>query len=99
MSSATDLIIELLREAEATEQASLSALESHLRGAPPGPYRSLLRRHHDETRRHAQQVAERLQSLGATRGTVETAITLGEAVVGRVTGIALAPIHLLTGRD
>jgi len=99
MSSATDLMIELLREAESTEQASLSALESHLRGAPPGPFRSALRRHHDETRRHAQQIGERLQSLGATRSTVQTAWTVGEAVVGRVAGLALAPLHLLTGRD
>jgi ferritin-like metal-binding protein YciE len=99
MSSATDLIIEQLREAEATEQASLSLLEGHLRGAPPGPYRAALRRHLDETRRHAHQVAERLQSLGATRGTLDTAITLGEALVGRAVGLALAPLHLVVSRS
>src|SRR4051794_30226661 len=93
-----DLITEQLREAEATEQASLSLIEGHLRGIPPGPYRTALRRHHDETRRHAQQVAERLQSLGAARSPFDTVITLGEAVVGRMTGLALAPVHLLTAR-
>jgi ferritin-like metal-binding protein YciE len=99
MSSATDLITDQLREAEAVEQSSLSLLESHLRGTPPGPYRAALRRHLDETRRHAHQVAERLQDLGATRSPLETAISLGEAVVGRVTGLALAPMSLLTGRS
>src|SRR3954449_3306660 len=93
------LIIEQLREAQETEQASLSLIEGHLRGIPPGLYRTALRRHHDETRRHAHQVAERLQSLGAARGPVDTVITLGEAVVGRVTGLALAPLNLLTGRS
>src|SRR5436190_14253835 len=93
-----DLIIEQLRDAQETEQQSLSLIESHLRGTPPGPYRTALRRHHDETRRHAHQIAERLQSLGAARGPVDTVITLGEAVVGRVTGLALSPLHLLSGR-
>jgi ferritin-like metal-binding protein YciE len=98
MSSATDLITDQLREAEAVEQSSISLLQSHLRGAPPGPYRAALRRHLDETRRHAHQVAERLQDLGATRSPLQTAIGVGEAVVGRVTGLALAPMTLLTGR-
>src|SRR3954462_1355986 len=94
-----DLITEQLREAEATEQASLSLIGGHLRGMPPGPYRTALRRHHDETRRHAQQIAERLQSLGAARGPVDTVRTLGEAVFGRVTGLALSPLSLLSGRS
>jgi ferritin-like metal-binding protein YciE len=99
MSSATDLIIDQLREAEAVEQSSISLLESHLRGAPPGPYRAALRRHLDETRRHAHQVAERLQDLGASESPLRAAIGLGEAVVGRVTGLALAPLSLLSSRS
>jgi ferritin-like metal-binding protein YciE len=99
MSSATDLMIEQLREAEAIEQQSLSLLQAHLRGAPPGPYRAALRRHLDETRRHAHHVAERLQSLGATRSTLDTVITLGEAVIGRLTGLALAPLNIVMSRS
>src|SRR5438552_231649 len=98
MSSATDLITEHLREAQAIEQSSLSLLQGHLRGAPPGPYRTAARRHLDETRRHAHQVAERLTSLGASRGPVGTVVTLGEALAGRLAGAALAPLHLLAGR-
>src|SRR3954466_14947108 len=67
MSSATETIIDYLRDAESQEQASISLLEGHLRGAPPGPYRSAARRHLDETRRHAHQVGERLPHLRATR--------------------------------
>src|SRR4051794_39641504 len=99
MSSATDLITDQLREAEAVEQSSISLLQSHLRGAPPGPYRAALRRHLDETRRHAHQVAERLSDLGASRSPLQSAIGVGEAVVGRVTGLALAPMSLLTSRS
>src|SRR3954447_20303591 len=98
MSSATDTIIDYLREAESQEQSSLSLLEGHLRGAPPGPYRSAARRHLDETRRHAHQVGERLVDLGAGRSTIGTLITLGEAVAGRVIGLASAPLNLFVSR-
>jgi ferritin-like metal-binding protein YciE len=98
MSSATETLIEYLREAEATEQESLSLLEGHVRGAPPGPYRSAVRRHLDETRRHAHQVGERLTDLGASRNPFSAAVNLGEAVVGRALGLALAPVNLLAGR-
>src|SRR5438270_13837828 len=98
MSSATETIIFYLRDAEAQEQASLSLLEGQLRGAPPGRFRSASRRHLDETRRHAHQVGERLVDLGATRGTVGTLITIGEAVAGRVLGLATAPLSLFVSR-
>src|SRR3954454_21348074 len=99
MSQETELIIEQLREAQAVEQASISLLEAHLRSAPPGAYRTAARRHLDETRRHAHQVGERLTDLGATRGPLALALTLGEALLGRVTGVALAPLELLAGRS
>jgi ferritin-like metal-binding protein YciE len=99
MSQETELIIEQLREAQAVEQASISLLEAHLRSAPPGAYRTAARRHLDETRRHAHQVGERLTDLGATRGPLSVALTLGEALLGRVTGVALAPLELLAGRS
>src|SRR4051812_26216418 len=98
MSSADDLIISHLRDAQSLEQQSISVLEGHLRSAPPGPYRTAARRHLEETRRHAHGVAERLTSLGATRGPLGTALTLGEAVLGRVHGAAMAPLHLLARR-
>src|SRR3954471_2248864 len=99
MSSATETIIDYLRDAESQEQASISLLEAHLRGAPPGPYRSAARRHLDETRRHAHQVGERLTDLAATRGPLALALTLGDALLGRVTGVALAALELLAGRS
>src|SRR5437763_8172585 len=97
MSQETELIIEHLREAQAVEQASRSLLEGHLRSAPPGAYRTAARRHLAETRRHAHQVGERLTDLGATRGPLGLAITIGEALLGRVTGAALSPLGLLAG--
>ena len=98
MSSATETIIDYLRDAESQEQASISLLEGHLRGAPPGPYRSAARRHLDETRRHAHQVGERRGDLGATRGPIGTLLTIGEAVAGRVVGLAAAPLNLFVSR-
>jgi len=98
MSNADDLIIEYLRQAHATEQSSISLLEGHLRGAPPGPYRSLVRRHLDETRRHASQIEDRLTDKGATEGLLQAGVMLVEAVAGRVVGLALGPVNLLASR-
>src|SRR3954469_9384353 len=98
MSSATETIIDYLRDPEPQDQASLSLLEGHLRGAPPGPYRSASRRHLDETRRHAHQGGERLVELGATRGALGPLRASGEAAAGRVVGLALAPLHLVVSR-
>jgi ferritin-like metal-binding protein YciE len=99
MSSADDLIIDQLRRAQATEQASLSLIGGHLHNAPPGAYRTAARRHLDETRRHAHQVGERLTNLGATRDPIGALLTLGEAIVGRLAGVALAPLNLLAPRS
>src|SRR3954447_13604216 len=98
MSSATDTIIDYLRDAQSQEQASLSLLEGHLRGAPPGPYRSAARRHLDETRRHAHQVGERLVDLGANQGTLATLVSIGESLAGRVVGLATGPLNLFVSR-
>src|SRR5882672_109359 len=98
MSSATDTIIDYLRDAETQEHASISLLEGHLRGAPPGAYRSATRRHLEETRRHADQVGERLVDLGATQSALGTLLTVGEALAGRVVGLALSPLHLFVSR-
>src|SRR3954452_12821876 len=98
MSSATETIIEYLRDAQSQEQASLSLLQGHLRGAPPGPFRSAARRHLDETRRHAHQVGERLVDLGASRGPSGTLRTIGEAVAGRLIGLATVPRNLFVTR-
>src|SRR3954462_11765105 len=98
MSSATETIIDYLRDAESQEEASISLLEHQLCGAPPGPYRSAARRHLDETRRHAHQVGERLVDLGATPSTPGTLLTLGEAVGGGGGGLAVAPLNLFVSR-
>src|SRR3954469_22596079 len=98
MSSADDLIISHLRDAQSLEQQSISLLEGHLRSAPPGPYRTAARRHLEETRRPAHGVAERGADLGAPRGGVGRAVTIGEALLGRVHGAAMAPLHLLARR-
>jgi len=98
MSSATETIIDYLRDAESHEQASISMLEGQLRGAPPGRFHSASRRHLAETRRHAHQVGERLVDLGASQGTVGTLITIGEALAGRILGLATAPLNLFVGR-
>lgn len=98
MSDATDTIIEYLREAHASEEATAGMLHGHMRGAPPGPYRSAARRHLDETRRHAHLIEDRLTDLGATEGLLRSGLTVVEGIAGRVAGIALGPLNMIVSR-
>jgi ferritin-like metal-binding protein YciE len=98
MSDATETIIEYLREAHAFEEATAGMLHGHLRGAPPGPYRSAVRRHLDETRRHAHLIEDRLTDLGASESLLRSGLTVVEGIAGRVAGIALGPLNLIVSR-
>lgn len=98
MSDATETIIEYLREAHALEEATAGMLHGHLRGAPPGPYRSAVRRHLDETRRHAHLIEDRLTDLGASESLLRSGITAVEGIAGRFAGLALSPLNLIVSR-
>lgn len=99
MSSATDTIIEYLREAHSAEQAGLAMLSGHLRGTPPGPYRTLLTEHVEETRRHVARIEDRLNDLGAGSNPLSAGLTLLEKLAGQLVGTALAPVNFLVSRS
>lgn len=60
-----DLVLTWLRNAHAMEKALEEALERHVEGAEGHPeVQSRLRLHLDDTRRHADQMAECVEALG-----------------------------------
>ena len=74
-----------LREAERGEQSSIGLLESHLRGAPLGPYRASAAPSPRRDAPHGTRSPSACTTSARSRSPLATAIDLGEAVAGRVT--------------
>ncbi len=90
-------VVQYLNEAEASERALVRVLQSQIAMTPRGSYRSALETHLDETRRHGDRIATRLQALdqggdplGAFVGVIETA-------VGQALALTKTPLDLLRG--
>jgi ferritin-like metal-binding protein YciE len=90
-------VVQYLNEAEASERALVRVLQSQIAMTPRGSYRSALETHLDETRRHGDRIATRLQALdhggdplGAFVGVVETAF-------GQALALTKTPFDLLRG--
>jgi ferritin-like metal-binding protein YciE len=90
-------VVQYLNEAEASERALMRVLQSQIAMTPRGSYRSALEAHLDETRRHGDRIATRLQALdqggdplGAFVGVIETA-------VGQALALTKTPLDLLRG--
>jgi ferritin-like metal-binding protein YciE len=90
-------VVQYLNEAEASERALVRVLQSQIAMTPRGSYRSALETHLDETRRHGDRVATRLQALdqggdplGAFVGVIETAF-------GQALALTKTPFDLLRG--
>ena len=90
-------VVQYLNEAHATEQALARELQSQIAMTPRGAYRSLLETHLDETRRHADRVARRLQALDGGRNPIGAAIGVVESVVGQVLALGKTPLDLVRG--
>lgn len=93
----TDLVIEYLHEAHATETALITTLRAHSSIAPRGTYRTLLERHLRETQEQAEAIQRRLAELGASSNIVQTGAGLLQTVVGQVLALSKGPIDLLRG--
>jgi ferritin-like metal-binding protein YciE len=90
-------VVQYLNEAEASERTLVRVLQSQIAMTPRGSYRSALETHLDETRRHGDRIATRLQALdqggdplGAVVGVIDTAF-------GQALALAKTPFDLLRG--
>ncbi len=90
-------VVQYLSEAHATEQTLIRELQAQVAMTPRGSYRTILETHLDETRRHADRVARRLQALGQGANAITFVIGAVQSVVGQAMAIGRAPIELVRG--
>ena len=94
---AHDLVVSLLQEARATEDALVQTLTAHLSITPEGEYRAVLERHLEETRDQSAAINERLDDLGEHRNPAEVVIGFAEGLIGQALSLAKGPVDLLRG--
>jgi ferritin-like metal-binding protein YciE len=97
MDSAQQKIVQYLGEAHSTELALIRVLQSQIAMTPAGSYRSVLEKHLNETRRHAQRVGDRLQTLGNSSNPVTALLGFWEDVFGQAIAFSKTPLDLLRG--
>jgi ferritin-like metal-binding protein YciE len=97
MTASQQKIVQYLSEAQASEHALARVLQSQIAMTPSGSYRSALETHLGETRRHAQRVSDRLESLDHGSNPFMVAVAFWEGVVGQALALSKAPFDLLRG--
>jgi ferritin-like metal-binding protein YciE len=91
------LVLQYLDEAHATETALVTNLRAHITMTTDGPYRRLLERHLEETRKHATAVNRRRKQLGGKdgRGVVAGAVGLVQDAVGQALVLTKGPLDMV----
>ena len=97
MNVAQQKVVQYLEEAHASEQALTRVLQSQIAMAPRGSYRSGLETHLDETRRHRDRLAQRLDALGHGSNPLTVFVGLAETVVGQALALGKTPFDLIRG--
>jgi ferritin-like metal-binding protein YciE/uncharacterized protein (DUF433 family) len=90
-------VVQYLNEAEAGERALVRVLQSQIAMTPRGSYRSALETHLDETRRHGDRVATRLQALEQSGDPLGAFVGVFETAVGQALALTKTPFDLLRG--
>jgi ferritin-like metal-binding protein YciE len=91
------LVIQILQEAHATEQALVTNLRAHIAMTPRGSYRDSLERHLTETQQHERAVARRIRELGRDRGLLSSVYGAVASAVGQALVLTKGPLDLLRG--
>jgi ferritin-like metal-binding protein YciE len=97
MSASQQKVVQYLNEARASELALVRVMQSQIAMSPRGSYRSTLDTHLGETRRHAQRVSERLESLDGGGNPLKSVVGFCEVAIGQALALTKAPLDLLRG--
>jgi ferritin-like metal-binding protein YciE len=97
MSASQQKVVQYLSEARASELALVRVLQSQIAMSPRGSYRSALDTHLGETRRHAQRVSERLESLDHGSNPMKSVVGFCEVAIGQALALTKTPLDLLRG--
>jgi ferritin-like metal-binding protein YciE len=90
-------VVQYLNEAEASERALVRVLQSQIAMTPRGSYRSALETHLDETRRHGDRIATRLQALDQSGDPLGAFVGVIETAAGQALALTKTPFDLLRG--
>jgi ferritin-like metal-binding protein YciE len=90
-------LTQYLIEARAMEHALVRVLQTQIAMTPRGSYRSALENHLEETRRHADQVNDRLRTLDPGFNPVTTIVGFWQDVLGQTLALSKAPLDMLRG--
>jgi len=90
-------VVQYLDEARTSELALVRELQAQIAMTPRGSYRSLLEKHLDETRGHAERLQRRLDELEHGKNPLEMIGGLAQTVVGQVLAVGRAPLALVRG--
>jgi ferritin-like metal-binding protein YciE len=90
-------VVQYLNEAEASERALVRVLQSQIAMTPRGSYRSALTTHLDETRRHGDRIATRLQALDQSGDPLGAFVGVIETAAGQALALTKTPFALLRG--
>src|SRR6476620_1339756 len=97
MNAEQQKVVQYLNEAEASERALVRVLQSQIAMTPRGSYRSALETHLDETRRHGDRLAKRLQTLNQSGDPLGAFVGVIETAFGQALALTKTPLDLLRG--
>jgi len=83
-------LVQYLNEAYGKEKELETSLEAHIAMTTKAPYKKRLKQHLKETKSHAKQLERRIKKLGGGGQAIQ-------AVVGKATAVAKAPVQALRG--
>jgi ferritin-like metal-binding protein YciE len=90
-------VVQYLDEAQASELGLVRELQAQIAMTPRGSYRTLLEKHLDETRGHAERLGRRLDELDHGKNPIEMIGGLAQTIVGQALSVARAPLAMVRG--
>jgi len=90
----SEVLVQYLREARATEAGLTQTLQAHIAATPPSEHRERLERHLETTREHEQLLAARLRELDSG-DPLRQALDLVYAPIGYSLGVARGATRLM----
>ena len=97
MSTKTQKVVQYLNEAHASEVGLTRVLQSQIAMTPRGRYRTVLEKHLEETRGHAERVEQRLGELEQGNNPLQVGIGIAESLIAQTLALWKTPLDLMRG--
>jgi len=91
-------LMQLLAEAHSNETALITTLNTHLRIAKSGNYKTLIKDHLEETKSHARLIEQRLRDLGYSENLLARGYQAAQTAVKQAVVLTKGPVDTIRGR-